>query len=191
MKTKHIVAAVVAIVLIPIFCFFALAIGVFFYTEGFFGRYDLTTEQQAEIARTLGFDLAPDETLTVKYYAGFWPKTIDSMWVEINGISSEEEFLARCHEKTAFSWEYRVGSWPEYERFYYAECYTGYISEDYEIAKVQGMINNRWEPYIVHCIIWGGLVAEMALIITLIVKIAKHRKTKKESPTARMEGGCT
>ena len=189
-----VIIAVLAFVFIHVMWFFALGVLGFFCWEGPHRRSDFTAGQQTEIARTLGFDIAPGETLTVYYYAGFWPKTIDeserSIWGDISGIASEEEFLARCHEETAFSWEYHYDHYSG-ERFYRAEFPTFDENWEYANAKtkqVQGTINNLILPYIYHVILWGWPLAELALIVTRIVK---RRQAKKAAPAAGMEGGPT
>ena len=186
-----VVLAILAIVFIHVVWWFFVEIGSFFYLEGPHRRSDFTAKQQVEIARALGFDIAPGETLTVYYYAGFWPKTVgqryegywEGYWGDISGIASEEEFLSRCHEETAFFWENHYDH-ESGESTYRAEFST--YRENWEIAiavmkQVQGKINNLILPYVVHVILWGLPVAEIGLIVTLIIIVVrKRRRSKKE-----------
>jgi len=182
-----VIIAILAFVFIHAAWLFVLGFVGFFCWEGPHQRSDFTAEQQAEIARTLGFDIVPGETLTVYYYAGFWPKTIDDgyegYWGDISGVASEEDFLSRCHEETAFYWEEHY-DFEKKEYTYRAEFSTYTENGDYAYAKikqVQGMINNLLLPYVYHLILWGGLAADLALIVTLIVNvIRRYRKQKKE-----------
>jgi len=175
-----VILAILAFVFIHVVWFFVLGFVGFFCWEGWFTRDDLTAEQQTEIAWALGFDLAPGETLTVSYYAGFWPKTIgeDGFWGSISGVASEEEFLSRCHEETVFFWDGQY-DFAKREYSYRPQFQIMDSSDAFELAaikKVQGMVNNLILPYVVHVILWGWPAAELTLIVTRIVK---RRKTKK------------
>jgi len=169
MKTEKSALMMLAIILIPFVCLAAFVFGVDSYHMDFYSRYGLTAGQEEEIAYALGFDLAPSDKMSVSYNPGFWPKTIDYLSVYIEGIPSEEEFLARCHEETALKWWSGI-----YEHQKSASCTVD--SGDARLKSVEKMINNRWEPWVLQCVLWGGLAAEVALI-------AGYRKArKKKSP---------
>ena len=58
----------------------------------------------------------------------------------------------------------------------------GYVERgDPRLKKVQGTINNEWEPWLVHFIFWGSLAAEAVLITKLISIAVNRRKAKKDS----------
>jgi len=167
MKSDNLALTIVAIVLFPFVCFFILGFAGFFVSEGWYTREDLTAGQQKEIAYALGYDLGPDETLSINYYVGFWPGTIEWMWGEITSIPLKEDFLARCHEKTEFDWEYDYA---------YFDAYGG----SDKLKKAERMINNRWEPWVLQFFFWSVVAAEAVLIVKLIIKLIQRRKQKKE-----------
>ena len=190
MKPKHQVAIFLAIVLIPIpwivSLFFAWGFG-----EGYYHRGDFTARQQKEIAEALGFDIAPDETLTASYQLRA-PGKMDYLVIEISGIPSEEDFLSRCHEETLFYWingVYGEGEGGAAFRNFVAGIDGYYIPIPRSVEKI---IDNQWLFYPVSFVFLGGLIAEPTLIIVFIVTlIAEARKTKKAAPTAGIEGGPT
>jgi len=179
MKAQNKVVTLVALILCLLYvCPFILMVGGFFYTEGLHKRGNLTAKQQQEIAYGLGFDMLPGETLTIDYYyADFWPKTIHTLVCSISGIPSEEEFLARCHEDTTFSWYDGCAGF--YFDGYDLNSYRDEADNYAAMKKVQGIVNNLWMPWIVHFLGWGGLVAEPVLIVVLVVSLIKRRKAKK------------
>jgi len=185
MKTDNLALTIVAIVLFPFVSFFILGFVGFFVWEGYHVRDDLTAEQQKEIAYALGFDMLPGEKLTVSYEAGSWPKTISTMWGDISGVPSEEEFLLRCHDETEFYWE---GHYDLAEREYShrpqfhlsGENYPGNEDDIAAIKKVQGTVNNRLLPWVYEFFFWGCVAAEAGLIVVLIKKLVNRRKAKKE-----------
>ncbi|MCL1952811.1 MAG: hypothetical protein FWF60_08300 [Oscillospiraceae bacterium] len=144
MSNKRLVLTIMAIVLLSFVCFFSF-IAMHYWDIDPVGRYDLTPGQQEKIARALGFDLAPGETLTAYYYPSVWPGTIEMLSVH-----------------TSFG------------RNHYVE------RGDPGLKKVQGMINNQWEPWLSHFIFWGSLAAEAILIKRLISIAVKRRKAKRE-----------
>jgi len=185
MKTKHWVAMILAIVLIPILCFFSM-LGMFWFLEGIHWRNNLTTSKQEVIAKTLGFDIAPSERLTAIYQFGSWPSEISYLEINIEGIPSEAEFLSRCHEETLFYWNdaiYTDGG-AEFSIFQMDDNYDYYyIPVPKEAERI--IVNNRWQYHLAFVVFWGGLVAEPVLIATLIVNAIRiRRKSKKQNHPA-------
>ena len=144
MRQKNVAVRVLAVILLPIALFCAYGFGVFMYIEDVHVRDDFTPEQQREIAATLGYDIAPGETLTVRYYADVWPGTVHMIFDDNYG---EHFWLNITDEQDAPA-----------------------------IKKVQGMINNLWLPYVMQCILWGGVALEAALVAALIIS---RRRAKK------------
>ena len=187
MKIEKRIVVILAAVFVPVLWFIAFCFAMMASTDAICQRSDFTAAQQAEITEALGFDIAPGETLTVSFYAGFWPNTIAYMWGEITGTPSEQDFLSRCHEETAFSWAEHscrpvFSLMSENAPDIYGWGWED--QEDYELAmmkKVQGMINNLWEQYVNHFFIWGWLAAEVGLIVALVVN---RRKAKKKRALA-------
>ena len=185
MKTKHWVVMILAIVFIPILWFSSLFLA-WSFGEGMYHRGDLSAGQQKEIAEALGFDIAPDETLTALYQLRA-PGKMDYLVIEISGIPSEEDFLSRCREETLFYWidgVYGEGEGGAEFCNYVAGIDGYYIPIPGSVEKI---IDNQWLFYPVSIVFWGGLVAIPTLLITLsITSIVKHRKSKKENPPCQV-----
>jgi len=169
-----------AIVLIPILWFSSLFLA-WVFGEGMYHRGDLSAGQQKEIAEALGFDIAPDETLTALYQLRA-PGKMDYLEIEISGIPSEEDFLSRCHEETLFYWidgVYGEGEGGAEFCNFVAGIDGYYIPIPRNVEKI---IDNQWLFYLVSIVFWGGLIAIPTLLITLsITSIVKRRKSKKEN----------
>jgi len=188
MKTKHFVACIAAIVLIPILCFFSYA---FFCLslEGIYYKDRLTARQQGIIAEALGFKLAPGENLTAVYQLS-WLGTICYLEIAVSGIPSEEDFHLRSSEDTLLFWDGLT--------FYNGKEFVGRavflnfnVDMDYPNLipipkKVEKIIDSKWQaPYLLFTLVWGGPVAEVGLIVTLIVTlIANRRRAKKKRALA-------
>jgi hypothetical protein len=65
---------------------------------------ELNTEQAKELARALGFDLAPGESLDITYEFNFIRE--DRMSVHVNDIASNEDFLSRFYPEAKLEWQY-------------------------------------------------------------------------------------
>ena len=157
-----------AIVLIPLLCS-ALFFFMYHFVDKFHYR-NFTPEQQKNIAEALGFDIAPEETLTASYNQFLqWPGELNLLSIYIDGIPSEEDFLSRCREETLFSWDG--------DRFHDASFYNG-DSRYTPIPEIENIIaSNRWQYYLAYRVFLAAAASEPALIVALI---ANHRKAKKK-----------
>jgi len=165
-----------AIVLVPLLCS-----ALFFFMYDFVDKWHyrkFTPEQQIIIAEALGFDIAPEETLTASYNQFLqWPGELGLLSVDIYGIPSEEDFLSRCHEETLFSWDNN--------RFHDASFFNG-DSRYTPIPEIENIIaSNRWQYYLAYRVFLGAAAAEPVLVVTLIVTgIVNRRKAKKKCALA-------
>ena len=102
----------------------------------------------------------------------FTPAQQEKIARALGFVLAPDEALTAC---------YYPGAWPgTVEALWVKGLYLE--RGDARLKKVQGIINNQWEPWLASIIFLGSLVAEAVLIAALIVTIAKRRKAKKEAP---------
>jgi len=94
--------------------------------------------------------------------------------VYIDGIPSEEEFLARCSEETLFSWDNN--------RFHDASFFNG-DSRYTPIPEIENIIaSNRWQYYLAYRVFLAAAASEPVLVVTLIVNRRKAKKKRALAP---------
>ncbi|MCL2495312.1 MAG: hypothetical protein FWE98_06620 [Oscillospiraceae bacterium] len=79
------------------------------YGEAYNFRLRFTAAQQIKLARAIGFELAPGETLAINYAYHIYSQ--DSMTVYVEGLASEEDFLSRLAPETALEEKYAAGTY--------------------------------------------------------------------------------
>jgi len=183
MKIARKIVLSLAAVLLFVLCFlsFVFSLNHWFVADG----RSLNDEETKIISQALGFDIAPGEGFYLNFDHGFWPGSISRLWGDVE-VASEEEYLSRCHEETAF--ELHSYNYAEKD-FYHAEVDVGRDS-GLITKELERMLNDkdRWQPYVLpfvgFCV---GLVGKAALSAIAIAERVKRRKAKKAKSNAGVD----
>ena len=176
MKTSRKIILSLAAVLLFVLCFVSFVFCAIFWLET--DGWALNAGECEILSRALGFDIAPDDVSFWGFHHGFWPGTVSSLFIDAD-VESEEDFLSRCHEKTAF--ELRSYNY-EGKDFYCAELSIDRGSE-FMTKELERMLKSRdsGQDYMIcfagFCVV---LVGEAALGAIAIAERIKRRKARKE-----------
>jgi len=179
MKTARKIVLSLAAVLLFVLCFFSFVFSLnhWLVTDG----WSLNAGECETLSRALGFDFTPDDELFWGFDHGFWPGTVSRLFIYAD-VESEEDFLFRSHEKTAFELS-RHHNLRNGEDIYF---YTAEINIDRSSGLITKELErmladrDRWQPYVLPFIgLWIGLVGKAALGTIAIVERVKRRKAKK------------
>ena len=176
MKPARKIVLSLAAVLLFVLCFLSFVICASFGLES--DGWSLNDEQCKILSQALGFDIAPNDVSFWGFHHGFWPGTVSGLFIDAD-VESEEDFLSRCHEKTAFelrSYHNRINGEDIYG--YTAEVNIGRGSE-FMTKELERMLKSRdsGQDYMIcfagFCVL---LVGEAALGAIAIAERIKRRK---------------
>lgn len=186
------VMRVLAIVLVPVMLVLSLIFLISIIDGGYIAMGPkFTPAQEKLLARVIGFDLAPGESMDIRYAYHRFDE--DSMYITVEGIASADDFLSRFSARAALA-EWEKDEYQDYS-LYGSEDVTLRINGTYKyatldidapagkrvllITKAIMSINDPLTGLVfaLTVLLPSGLLAEPALIIALAVL---RRKAKKE-----------
>ena len=196
-KFLRVLVRVLAVVLVPVMTVLTLGFLAPLSEGGKLMSTTLDDEQQKELARLIGFELARGEEMDLRLY-DYKYFAADELYIYVYGVVSEEEFLVRFHT-------YELKEKPEWVRW---DSYALYGNDDIilgfglqpwfnvtgrtgkpAVHYVRGIIwrnsaKDRFDFVLPYLTIFGWL-AEFALII---VPLVMRGKSKKEKMSAGVDG---